>query len=59
MAADGVSVASMLQKSDDGQGLVPLVFMTHQTTAGAMDHALHRMADAGLLKEPAVCYRVL
>ncbi|MDR3363204.1 MAG: homoserine dehydrogenase [Desulfovibrio sp.] len=59
MAADGVSVASMLQKSDDGRGLVPLVFMTHQTTAGAMDHALRRMADAGLLKEPAVCYRVL
>lgn len=59
MAADGISVARMQQKSDDGRGLVPLVFMTHETSAGAMDNVLRRMEDANLLSEPAVCYRVL
>jgi homoserine dehydrogenase len=64
MAVEDVSVASMIQKSltgdDDSEGHgVPLVFMTHETTARAMVSALKRMSDAGLLEEPAVYYRVL
>lgn len=58
MAAEGISVAQMIQKADEGQG-VPLVFMTHETSARAMSDALQRAVDAGLLKEPAVYFRVL
>lgn len=59
MAAEGISVAQMIQKADDGASGVPLVFMTHETTARSMSGALRRAADAGLLREPAVYYRVL
>ena len=58
MAAEGISVAQMIQKTDEGHG-VPLVFMTHETSAQAMSDALQRTVDAGLLKEPAVYFRVL
>lgn len=58
MAAEGISMAQVIQKSDEGQG-VPLVFMTHETTARAMSDALQRTLDAGLLREPAVYFRVL
>ncbi|MBQ4567642.1 MAG: homoserine dehydrogenase [Desulfovibrio sp.] len=58
MAAEGISVAQMIQKADEGAG-VPLVFMTHETTAKAMSDALQRAEAAGLLREPAVYYRVL
>ncbi len=58
MAAEGISMAQVIQKSDEGNG-VPLVFMTHETTARAMSDALQRTMDAGLLKEPAVYFRVL
>lgn len=58
MAAEGISMAQVIQKSDEGQG-VPLVFMTHETTARAMGDALQRTLDAGLLREPAVYFRVL
>ncbi|MCH5143753.1 homoserine dehydrogenase [Desulfovibrio sp. UIB00] len=58
MAAEGISMAQVIQKSDEGNG-VPLVFMTHETTARAMGDALQRTMDAGLLKEPAVYFRVL
>ncbi len=58
MAAEGISMAQVIQKSDEGQG-VPLVFMTHETSARAMRDALQRTMDAGLLKEPAVYLRVL
>ena len=58
MAAEGISMAQVIQKSGEGQG-VPLVFMTHETTAQAMSDALQRTLDAGLLKEPAVYFRVL
>ncbi|MBD5557661.1 MAG: homoserine dehydrogenase [Desulfovibrio sp.] len=59
MAAEGISVAQMIQKAGDGASGVPLVFMTHETTARAMSGALRRAADGGLLREPAVYYRVL
>ena len=58
MAAEGISVAQMIQKTDEGHG-VPLVFMTHETSAQAMSDALQRTVDAGLLKEPAVYFRAL
>ncbi|QCC86736.1 homoserine dehydrogenase [Desulfovibrio desulfuricans] len=58
MAAEGISMAQVIQKSDEGNG-VPLVFMTHETTARAMSDALQRTMDAGLLKESAVYFRVL
>ena len=58
MAAEGISMAQVIQKSDEGNG-VPLVFMTHETTARAMSDALQRTMDAGLLKEPAVYFRVV
>ena len=58
MAAEGISMAQVIQKSDEGNG-VPLDFMTHETTARAMSDALQRTMDAGLLKEPAVYFRVL
>jgi len=58
MAAEGISMAQVIQKTDEGNG-VPLVFMTHETTARAMSDALQRTMDAGLLKEPAVYFRVL
>ncbi|MDR1855879.1 MAG: homoserine dehydrogenase [Desulfovibrio sp.] len=64
MAAEDVSVASMIQKSQirnlsEGASGVPLVFMTHETSARAMANALMRMSDGGLLEEPAVFHRVL
>ncbi|MBD5558096.1 MAG: homoserine dehydrogenase [Desulfovibrio sp.] len=59
MAAEGISVAQMIQKAGEGASGLPLVFMTHETTARAMSGALRRAADAGLLREPAVYYRVL
>lgn len=58
MAAEGISLAQVIQKSGDGQG-VPLVFMTHETTAAAMDAALTRAKAVGLLREAPVAYRVL
>ncbi|MDE5878627.1 MAG: homoserine dehydrogenase [Desulfovibrio sp.] len=59
MAAEGISVAQMIQKAGEGASGLPLVFMTHETTARAMSGALRRAADAGLLREPAVYYPVL
>ena len=59
MAAEGISVAQMIQKAGEGASGLPLVFMTHETTARAMSGALRRATDAGLLREPAVYYRVL
>lgn len=59
MAAEGISVASMIQKAKGPHGSVPLVFMTHETTARAMRIALQNVAAANLLREPAVYYRVL
>lgn len=59
MAAEGISVAQMIQKAGDGASGVPLIFMTHEATVRAMSGALGRAVDAGLLREPAVYYRVL
>lgn len=58
MADQGISLAQVIQKRDEGQG-VPLVFMTHETTARAMRDALQHTLDAGLLRVPAVYFRVI
>lgn len=59
MAAHGVSVAQMIQKTETSQNAVPLVFMTHETTDLAIENALKMADKKGLLREPAMCMRVL
>lgn len=59
MAAEGISVAQMIQKADEGLNCVPLVFMTHETSERSMRKALSRALDAKLLREPAVYFRVM
>ena len=58
MADQGVSMAQVIQRTDEGKG-VPLVFMTHETTEEAMSTALQRTLDTGMLRQPAVYFRVL
>ena len=58
MAEEGISLAQVIQKSDEGSG-VPLVFMTHETTEEAMSRALQHTLDRGMLREPAVYFRVV
>lgn len=58
LAERGVSVAQMIQKAGGG-GTVPLVFMTHETTDLAIDQALALAEKRGLLREPAVCMRII
>lgn len=59
MAAEGISVAQMIQKAGAGSTSVPLVFMTHRTCDKAMLGALARAQNMGLLKEKPVWFRVL
>lgn len=58
MAEQGISIAQVIQKPET-QGAVPLVFMTHEAAAQSMQLALEGVAAAGLLRAPAVSYRVL
>lgn len=58
MAKEGISMAQVIQKSEE-RGGVPLVFMTHEAGAEAMEKALAHVNEAGLLCAPAVYYRVL
>jgi len=59
LAVEGVSVAQMIQKEGQESSGVPLVFMTHETSEGAMIAAMARAQQAGLLKEQPVYFRVL
>ena len=59
MAEEGISMAQVIQKSDEEGHGVPLVFMTHETTEKAMSRALQHTLDRGMLREPAVYFRVL
>lgn len=59
LAAEGISVAQMIQKESMEASGVPLVFMTHATSEGAMQAALARAKNAGVLKEEPIYYRVL
>lgn len=58
LANQGISVARMIQKEEQASG-VPLVFMTHKTSEGAMRRALLSASQAGLLREEPVYFRVL
>lgn len=59
MAAYDVSVAQMIQKAQEGESSVPLVFMTHETTASAIRKAIARAEAQGLLRQEAVCIRII
>lgn len=59
LAAEGISVAQMIQKAELGTSGVPLVFLTHEASGQAMADALNRAAVAGLLREQAVAFRIL
>lgn len=58
LAAEGISVAQMIQKAALGSVGVPLVFMTHATTTKAMNNALNRAQKAGFLKQKPVAFRI-
>ncbi len=58
MAQENISMAQVIQKPEEADG-VPLVFMTHEASAQAMHNALAKVEQAGLLRVPAVYYRVL
>lgn len=59
MAREGISIAQVIQKSEESGSVVPLVFMTHEASAKAISTALQHTLDSGLLHQPAVYYRVL
>lgn len=59
MAAEGISVAQMVQKAGSEASGVPLVFMTHETSSRSMANALDRAQTAGLLREAPVYFRVI
>ncbi len=58
MAAHSISIAQVIQKPEE-QGAVPLIFMTHEAQAQAMQQALEDISKQQALHAPAVCYRVL
>lgn len=58
LAAEGISVAQVIQKPVSDK-VVPLVFMTHETTASAMQNAMARTTAAGLLTQEPVLFRVI
>ncbi len=58
MAGEGISIAQVIQKPVE-QGAVPLVFMTHEAGAAAMERVVKEIEKAGLLQAPVVTYRVL
>ncbi len=58
MAAEGISIAQVIQKSEE-QGAVPLVFMTHEAGAAAMERVVQEIKKAGFLKADVITYRIL
>ncbi len=58
MAAQGISIAQVIQKPEE-QGSVPLIFMTHEAKAQAMQQALETIKTQQVLQDVPVCYRVL
>ncbi len=58
MAKEGISIAQVIQKQQV-KGAVPLVFMTHEANASAMDKVLLGIEKAGLVQSPVTTYRVL
>lgn len=58
LAKENISIAQVLQNHEDESG-VPLIIMTHNAQAKAIQKALDAVEQVGLLREPAVYYRML
>ncbi len=58
MADEEINVAQVIQRENEG-GAVPLVLLTHETSAQAMARALKRVDDKGVLKAAPVYYRII
>ena len=58
MAAENISMAQVIQKENE-KNVVPLVFMTHETTAQAMTRALQKVHETGILQTAPVYYRII
>ncbi len=58
LAQEGISIAQVIQKSEEPGG-VPLVLTTHEAEAKSIRAAARHMQDSGLLRAPAVYYRIL
>lgn len=57
MADHGISIAQALQKGQ--KDVVPLMFMTHDTTARKVEAALAQIKGTGMLTAEPVSYRVM
>lgn len=57
MAEHGISIAQALQKGQ--KDVVPLMLMTHSTTARSVEAALARIKSTGILTAEPVFYRVM
>ena len=58
MAAEEISMAQVIQKENE-KNVVPLVYMTHETTAQAMARAMQKLKETGILRAEPVFYRIL
>lgn len=59
LGANGISIASVLQQeSDDGDGTVPLIIMTHTATEGATSRAMAAISHLPAVRTPSVRLRV-
>jgi len=58
LSKENISIAQVIQKQEDKSG-VPLIIMTHNAQAKAIKKALDAVEKSGLLRDPAVYYRVL
>ncbi len=58
MAAQDISIAQVIQKPEE-QGVVPLIFMTHEAKTQSMQQALEMIKAQQMLQDEPVCYRVL
>ena len=58
MAAEDISMAQVIQKENE-KNVVPLVYMTHETTAQAMARAMQKLKETGILRAEPVFYRIL
>ena len=57
MADHGISIAQALQKGQ--KDVVPLMFMTHETTSQSVEAALKQIKGTGMLTAEPVFYRVM
>ena len=58
LAEQDISIAQAIQKDGDEE-TVPVVFLTHEARAEAVNHAVESMKSKGLVVEEPVFYRIL